>query len=161
MDVQAVILAAVAALVSVVILALVERWWVHRTIKRIMASITGDGGGQAKEPPRLIPKSLCVVQLSDTGVSCAHPEGKIETVEWDDLQRVEVLTTDEGPFAPDVFWILHGSRSGCVIPQGATGERELLERLQALPGFRNEAVIEAMSSAVNQRFLCWGKGVRG
>ena len=48
MDVQAVILAAVAALVGLVILALVERWWVHRTIKRIMASITGDGGGASK-----------------------------------------------------------------------------------------------------------------
>ena len=79
-------------------------------------------------------------------------------MEWDDLQRVEIVTTDHGPFAPDVFWVLHGLKAGCVIPQGATGEKELLERLQALPGFRYEAVIEAMSSTENRRFLCWERG---
>lgn len=73
------------------------------------------------------------------------------TVELEDLQRVEILTTDQGPFRPDVFWVLHGSETSCVGPQGATGERELLDRLQKLPGFRNEAVIKAMPSTENRR----------
>ncbi len=29
-----------------------------------------------------------------------------------DLQKVEVVTTSEGPFAPDVFWVLHGTEGG-------------------------------------------------
>jgi hypothetical protein len=56
---------------------------------------------------------------------------------------------------PDVFWLLHGTDGGCAIPQGATGEKELLERLQALPGFDNAKVIEAMGSSSDRRFLCW------
>jgi hypothetical protein len=67
-----------------------------------------------------------------------------------------VETTDEGPFAPDVFWILVGTAaSGCVIPQGATGDAILLERLQKLPGFDNDAFIRAMRSTSNEKFLCW------
>jgi hypothetical protein len=57
--------------------------------------------------------------------------------------------------APDVFWVLHGTTGGCAIPQGATGDRELLKRLQTLPGFDNAAFIEAMGSTADKKFLCW------
>jgi len=104
---------------------------------------------------RLLPESLYVVQLSESAVSCTHPDGTIESVTWDDLQQIEIVTTDQGPFLPDVLWVLQGSEVRLMVPQGATGESELLERLQQLAGFWNEAVIEAMSSAENRRFLCW------
>ena len=42
-----------------------------------------------------------------------------------------------------------------MIPQGAVGEDTLLDRLQTLAGFENDAVIAAMSSTERQRFLCW------
>jgi hypothetical protein len=51
--------------------------------------------------------------------------------------------------------VLHGASSGCVIPQGATGHKRLLERLQELPGFDNEAVIRAMASTSNDTFVAW------
>lgn len=100
------------------------------------------------------PESHFIVHVSDSEVSCQRPDGRIERVGWDDLQAVTVETTDVGPFAPDVFWILAGSSAGssCVIPHGATGAGTLLERLQQLPGFDNEAFIEAMASADNRQF---------
>jgi hypothetical protein len=103
------------------------------------------------------PESRFVVRLSDTEVACERPDGKVERVGWADLQKVEVVTTGDGPFAPDVFWVLHGTDGGCAVPQGATGDSPLLERLQRLPGFDNRAFIEAMSSATDRRFLCWQK----
>lgn len=106
-------------------------------------------------PRGLEPESRFVVRISDTEVACERPDGKTERVGWNDLQRVEILTTSDGPMAPDVFWLLHGTDGGCAIPQGATGERALLERLQALPGFDNGQVIEAMGSTSDRRFLCW------
>lgn len=105
----------------------------------------------------LEPESRFIVRISDTEVACERPDGKTERVGWGDLERVEILTTSEGPMVPDVFWILHGTNGGCAIPQGATGERALLERLQALPGFDNGQVIEAMGSTSDRRFLCWEK----
>jgi hypothetical protein len=106
-------------------------------------------------PRGLDPESRFIVRMSDTEVACERPDSKTERVAWNDLQRVEILTTSDGPMSPDVFWLLHGTNGGCAIPQGATGERALLERLQTLPGFDNAQVIEAMGSTTDRRFLCW------
>lgn len=103
------------------------------------------------------PERAWIVTLSEQGVSCQRPNGLQESVAWADLRAVLLETTDAGPFAADIFWILVGEQQGCVIPKGATGETALLERLQLLDGFDNIAVILAMSSTGNQRFLCWQK----
>ena len=84
------------------------------------------------------------------------PDGRVESLRWDDLQQVTIMTTSDGPMADDVFFMLHGKgQSGCAIPQGADGADALLQRLQQLPGFNNEAVIEAMSSTGDATFVCW------
>jgi hypothetical protein len=108
-------------------------------------------------PDSAQPEASYVVHLSDTEVRCDRPNGSVERVAWDDLQAVIIHTTADGPALPDVFWILVGTSadSGCVIPQGATGDAALLERLQKLPDFDNEAFIRSMTSTDDQEFLCW------
>lgn len=86
-----------------------------------------------------------------------HPDGTTESIDWDEIHRVEVVTTDEGPFLPDSFWVLTGDQVQCIIAQGAKGEKVLLERLQTLPEFDNDALISAMGSTSNERFLCWDR----
>lgn len=103
----------------------------------------------------LQPETQFVVSLSDTEVICRRPDGQTERVAWEDLQRVEILTTPDGPFAPDTFWILSGADSGCVIPWGPTGDSELLERLQRLPLFDNMAVINCAKATEESMTLCW------
>jgi hypothetical protein len=115
------------------------------------------GGTKIRKIFNLMPESTCVVQLSETGVSCNNPNGRIDSMEWDDLNSIEIITTDKGPFLPDVFWVLNGSKTRCVIPWGATGQSDLLYRIQKLPGFRNEPVIDASMSTENAHFLCWQK----
>lgn len=88
---------------------------------------------------------------------CVHPDGHAESIRFVDLKEVFVLTTDEGPMHPDVFWLLVGNDTEITIPQGATGEKILLSKLQGLPGFDNQVFIEAMSSTENRKFLCWEK----
>lgn len=104
---------------------------------------------------RLEPESRFVVRLSDSAVVCERPDGKTERVGWAHLQKVEVDTTSDGPLAPDVFWVLHGADGDCIVPQGANGERDLFERLQALPWFDHQAFSEAMCSTSDRTFLCW------
>lgn len=94
-------------------------------------------------------------------MSYEHPEGTIESIGWDDLRRVEVVTTDQGPFLPDSFWVLTGNETQCTIAQGANGESSLLERLQTLSGFDNDVLISAIGSTSNARFLCWDQDKRG
>ena len=103
------------------------------------------------------PEASFVVEVDDNEVRCTRPNGDIERVQWSDLKGVIIKTTDEGPLLPDVFLVLVGSQGGCVIPQGAIGEDKLMDRLQKLPGFDNEAVIAAMTYTGNKEFLCWKK----
>jgi hypothetical protein len=97
------------------------------------------------------------VTFTADAVTRTRPDGVQETIRWDDLDEVTILTTDEGPWREDVFFLLSasGGESGCAVPQSADGTRELLERLQQLPGFDNGAVIKAMGSTSVARFVCW------
>jgi len=98
------------------------------------------------------------VWFDDVGVHRRLSDGAMEEVAWANLVRVEILTTDEGPAVDDLFWVLHGANgTGCVVPSEAVPGDALLVRLQALPGFDNEAVIRAMSETGNARFLAWEK----
>ena len=101
------------------------------------------------------------VSITDEVVTRIRPDGVEETIRWDALYEVSILTTDEGPIKEDVFFLLIASdgNSGCVVPQEAAGCDLLLQRLQNLPGFDNEAVIKAMGSTSNAKFLCWKRPV--
>ena len=96
------------------------------------------------------------IQIDNHGVRRELGGGKVEQVAWGDLMEVSVVTTGDGPFAEDVFFVLAGrDGSGCVVPQGAPESTPLLERLQRLPGFDNETLIRAMSSTRDTSFVCW------
>lgn len=82
--------------------------------------------------------------------------GREERVRWDALCEVGIITTDDGPFAEDCYWLLIGDDgTGCAVPNGAEGLSALLERLQRLPGFDNEAVVAAMSCVEPASFTAW------
>jgi hypothetical protein len=96
------------------------------------------------------------IRIDDRGVDRELANGKVEEVAWDDLEEVSVLTTADGPFAEDVFFVLAGrDGTGCVVPQSAPESGQLLELLQRLSGFDNEAFIHAMGSTGEARFVCW------
>lgn len=94
----------------------------------------------------------------DEDLVTSHREnGSIEMVAWKELTAVDIVTTDAGPYECDVYFVLHGHGRGCVVAHEAAGCTELLEQLQKLPGFDNQAVIEAMGCATNARFQIWCK----
>lgn len=87
--------------------------------------------------------------------------GQSATLRLDAIDRVLIRTTDQGPFEDDVFYVLQAAEEVLVPSQGAGGCAALLEELQNLPGFDNEAVIAAMSSTDNREFLCWERTSAG
>ena len=97
------------------------------------------------------------VEIDALGVRRWLSEGKCESIQWDRLVKVEIMTTDDGPFSEDVFWVLREPDRGCVIPSGIPEAEVLTEKLQALPGFDNQAMISAMGSTENARFVVWQK----
>lgn len=91
-------------------------------------------------------------------VACSYPDGKLRKVAWSELVEVRVWTTSEGPFLPDVFWVLHdgGPEPRIIYPQGAVGDPALLEAMhRLLAGFDDEALVRAMASTQDAVFLVW------
>ncbi len=105
-----------------------------------------------------VAKGVDRITFDNRIVTRTMPDGRTESVRWDQLKEVGILTTDEGPLVDDMFWLLLGDRGGCAIPSESTGMKELLIRLQKLPGFDNETVIKAMGSTSNAKFVCWKRG---
>ena len=107
------------------------------------------------------PKTPDRVTFTDDAVTRVRSDGVEETIRWNDVHEVGILTTDEGPLQEDVYFLLIASdrKSGCAVPQSSDGSKQLLERLQQFPGFDNEAVIKAMCSTSDAKFVCWKRKV--
>ncbi len=112
---------------------------------------------QHHERVRLSPESRFNVVVDGAEIVSHRPDGTIERVALAAVKEIFVVTTSDGPWAPDVWWLLLGAGScvGCSFPSGATGEQYILALVQKLPGFDNQAVIAAMGSTADRKFLCW------
>jgi hypothetical protein len=99
------------------------------------------------------------VQIDDWGVRRLDAGG--EAVAWADLIGVEILTTDEGPYSEDLFWLLEGADGkGVAVSGGVAQECGLLAALQErLPDLDNDAVIRSATSVENARFVIWRRNV--
>jgi hypothetical protein len=96
------------------------------------------------------------IVIDGCGVWQELGNGEFEVVAWRDLVEVQIVTTGEGPFAEDVFFLLSGGDgTGCCVPNSDPESAALLKRLGMLPRFDHEKVIEAMGSTGNARFVCW------
>lgn len=100
------------------------------------------------------------VSFDDQGITLSDARADTESLAWGDLIRVTIVTTGKGPDENDVCYLLETESGSLRIPQGAAGEDQLLARLQKLPGWDDEAVIEAMSSTEDATFPCWSKPSR-
>ena len=96
-----------------------------------------------------------VVEFDDIGVSAAFPSGETQTISWHDVTCVAIETNDSGPWGADVWWLLEGKAHRVAYPQGATGDSMLDQFSSRFPGFSDSAVIAAMGSTANARFVCW------
>jgi len=108
--------------------------------------------------PRFRKPEKETIQVDDAGV--LRVEGTIrEEIKWDEVTEIRIITTDEGPFREDVFFVLLGAdNKGCLVPHDAAVRTKLLEELQTrFPSFDNEMVIKAMGCTSKNSFLIWQK----
>ena len=100
------------------------------------------------------------ITLTADEVICEYSGiNKTERVRWDEIDRIQVLTTDEGPVVCDVFLVLQNSmtQKGVMLPQDREETKEVFEKVQQWPGFDNKNFVRAMGSAENQWFDVWKK----
>lgn len=102
------------------------------------------------------PKKRERIVVDDSGVVRHMINGDTESVLWSEIQQVTVITTDEGPWLEDVFFMLMvDESSGCCVPQMAEGAKAVVDRILKLPGFNEAMFREAMGCTSNRRFVCW------
>ena len=107
---------------------------------------------------QLFPESLVLVEIADDQVRCTWPKEEPVTVSLSHLKTVLIETTDAGPFACDLFWILEDNTGARLrVPKGATGEDDLVTYLLELDGFNHMVMLVAMGSTSNNRFECWAR----
>ncbi len=103
--------------------------------------------------------SPATVEFDDLQVRCIWPEDESISMRWKEISTVTLITTDEGPWIEDVYWLLENSNEDqIVVPHGASGHEEFLaEMQQRLSGFDDDAVIKAMGTTSNATFLVWSR----
>src|SRR5688572_7900261 len=102
--------------------------------------------GRREAPQSQRPRAVSPVRVvqDEKLITVDYGAGHTATLAWADLANVTVLTTDDGPLATDLFWILsdRDGRTTVSIPMDAAGEHDLLLAMQArLAGFDNMAVV--------------------
>lgn len=106
------------------------------------------------------PDAAGVVEVHEGRVLFLAPGSEGGAVDIRELSRVEIVTTDAGPFGWDVFWVLtQPGQPPLTIPSGAAGTGDLFDALSALPGVSWEQVTQAMGATGRARFLIWEKSV--
>jgi hypothetical protein len=111
--------------------------------------------GIVKKGRYLKPERQYSVDVTDDQIRFTAPDGSITWIERNALEKVGGLTTADGPWEPDMFWILSSASTLCVVPWGASNEAGLLGVLQSLPDFRNDLIVESPMLSEGGRLTCW------
>ena len=93
--------------------------------------------------------------ITDDLVGCENPKGNRRTIQWTDVSRVFLVTTSDGPWAPDVWLYFIGlDDEELPIPTEAEGFSRFFDILGTrLPGFNFEPFIQAGTD--DEVYQCW------
>ncbi|MEP3347415.1 MAG: hypothetical protein ABJN34_07755 [Litoreibacter sp.] len=98
-----------------------------------------------------------VVEVDERQITYFTPSGG-GAVSINDLARVTIITSDQGPYADDVHWLFEeNGGTKLLIPNSAEGAAQLFDALSPLKGVDFEAAIRAMEATENDSFVIWAK----
>jgi hypothetical protein len=102
-------------------------------------------------------RAVCKILLNRRSVRLVGPPTVARAIRRADLSAVIVETHGAGERVTDVWWLLYGRRGEPALraPQGASGEKELVDWLMSLPGFDIDAMTRAMRFHGNATFELW------
>ncbi len=79
-------------------------------------------------------------------------------VSLDDLLKVAIRTSDEGPLASDMFWEwTDATGQTLTIPSDAEGSDQIFDALSALSGVDYDAIMKASGDDSPNYFVIWQK----
>lgn len=80
-----------------------------------------------------------------------------ESVRWDQVRRIEVLTHETGPARKDMLFLLYGTGDAGVAVPGPVAERHGLvaELRRRFPGLQEDQWVQAQAATGRAAFLLW------
>lgn len=103
------------------------------------------------------PERCFNITVTATSVKVEHPKRATEQIDWGDIKKISLVTTDEGPWQPDVWLFLIGEDSSCMVPTSAPKYDEVYQVVAKLEGFDFLAYLAAMGTTRYASFDLWEK----
>ena len=97
------------------------------------------------------------VELTEKSIIVTHPKRPTEQIDWNEIEEIKLINTDDGPFLPDIWLILLGNGRGCSIPQGSEGWNKVYNIVSKYEGFSFENVVKSAGCTDNEVFELWKK----
>jgi hypothetical protein len=100
------------------------------------------------------------ITITKEEIICAFPsKRKEDKIRWDEIVKIQILTTNEGPDVCDVFLVLLNiQNTGVVIPQDKSEEfRTIHKTITLYTGFDHRLFVTAMGSTQVKWFTVWEK----
>jgi hypothetical protein len=92
--------------------------------------------------------------LDEQGVRRIAADGTEASLAWADLREVRIVTQPAKSLSEGVRFELRSGAATLSIPR-PEATQGFIDRLQELPGFDTEALIEAIGSTAEAEFVCW------
>ncbi len=97
------------------------------------------------------------IQLTEGLLQIQQADGPALEMSVDSIHRVSIQTFGLGSDGPGPLWVLEASTQKIAFPMGMEGEDVFLAAVQALPGFDDGALIDAVSAIGEGQFVCWSR----
>ncbi len=122
----------------------------------IILFLFGSKKDNKKEIWETTPGGPYTLILSEDEMVCEHPTRSKESIRWDKIDEIRLITTDEGPLLPDMWYVFIGESGGCSVPSEAKDFDLLWDEIKKrFDGFNYNAIIEAGTD--NDQKVLWKK----
>lgn len=95
------------------------------------------------------------VSVDEDAIAIDDRKGSVATIPWSELERIAVLTTSDGPYTCDFFWVLESNAVVHMFASESEGADAAVTALTALPGFDYGAMLLAAGSVTDNIFPVW------
>lgn len=109
-------------------------------------------------------KNTPVLKVGENEMKISYPNGESDDIAISDITKIEIVTTDEGPWNEDLWWVFSSKNKDepFCAPQMSLGNEKIFNLLESRFSFVDmKAIQKAMGATSNARFEVWSSSQSG
>ena len=103
-------------------------------------------------------KSTPVLTIGENKMKISYPSGEFDEIAILDITKIEIVTTDDGPWNEDLWWVFSSKNreEPLCVPQLSLGNERIFNLLESrFTSVDMRAIQKAMGSTSNAKFEVW------